>query len=189
VYIKNITGTVNLHTSVTELQVAALPGDLSLNSSDLRLNEAKGQVHVVTHSKDIDLSQIYGDSYVEDRDGRISVEPAGNYGIEAKNSKGDVEVTLPPNASASVNGRTHNGDIETEYGLTVSGEENKTVTGRIGSGGAKIVLSAENGDVHIKKGSGFAAEPGAPTLSKAPALSKTPRLKGSKTPPPQAVTQ
>ena len=33
-------------------------------------------MHVVTHSKDIDLSQIYGDSYVEDRDGSISIEPA-----------------------------------------------------------------------------------------------------------------
>ena len=91
------------------------------------MTEAKGQVHVVTHSKDVDLSQIYGDSYVEDRDGRISVEPAGAYGVEAKNSKGDVEVTLPPNASATVNGRTHNGDIITEFrACHVSGDENKT---------------------------------------------------------------
>jgi DUF4097 and DUF4098 domain-containing protein YvlB len=189
VYIKNISGTVNLHTSVTELQLAALPGDLSLNSDDLRLNQAKGQVRVVTHSKDIDLSQISGDSYVEDRDGRISIEPAGNYSVEAKNNKGDVEVTLPPNASASVEGRTHNGDISTEYNLAVSGEENKTVTGRIGSGAVKIILSADNGDVNIKKGSGFAAEPSGPILSKAPTLSKTPHLKGSKTPQAQEVTQ
>ena len=91
-------------------------------------------MRVVTHSKDIDLSQIYGDSYVEDRDGRIAVEPAGDYAVEAKNSKGDVEVTLPPNASATVNARTHNGDIMTEFGLTVSGDESKTVSGKIGSG-------------------------------------------------------
>ena len=62
-------------------------------------------MRVVTHSKDMDLSQIYGDSYVEDRDGRIAVEPAGNYSVEAKNAKGDVEVTLPPNASATVEGQ------------------------------------------------------------------------------------
>ena len=61
---------MHLHTSVTDLQVAALPGDMTLNSDDLRVTEAKGQVHVITHSKDVDLSQIYGDSYVEDRDGR-----------------------------------------------------------------------------------------------------------------------
>jgi DUF4097 and DUF4098 domain-containing protein YvlB len=188
VYIKNASGPVHLQTSVTELQLAALPGDLSLSSSDLRLNEARGQVRVVTHSKDVDLNQIYGDSYVEDRDGRISVEPAGAYSVNAKNSKGDVEVTLPPNASATVDGRTHNGDIATEYALSVSGDQNKTVSGRIGSGGAKIVLSAENGDLSIKKGSGFSAGASAPILSKAPASSKARHQKALKVPP-ESVTQ
>ena len=92
----------------------------------------KGLVHVVTRSKDVDLSQVYGDSYVEDRDGTISIEPAGAYNVEAKNDKGDVELTLPPNASGTVDGHTHNGDIVTEFGLAVSGEEDKSVTGRIG---------------------------------------------------------
>jgi DUF4097 and DUF4098 domain-containing protein YvlB len=190
VYIKNISGAVHLHTSVTDLQVAALPGDLTLNSDDLRLNEAKGQVRVTTHSKDVDLSQIYGDSYVENRDGSISVEPAGAYGVEAKNSKGDVEITLPPDASATVNGSSHNGEITTEFALPVTGDENKTVTGRIGSGKSKIVLNADNGDVHIKKGAGF---PSAPTAS-APAAHKAVaanarHLKAPKALPAQPVTQ
>ena len=66
-----------------------------------------------------------------------------------------MEMTLPPNASATVNGQTHNGDIVTDYGWPVSGEEDKTVSGRIGSGAARIVLSTDNGDLHIKKGSAF----------------------------------
>ncbi len=74
---KNISGPVSVHTSITDVQIAELPGDLTFDSDNLRINESKGLVHVVTHAKDIDLSQIYGDSYVEDRDGRISVEPAG----------------------------------------------------------------------------------------------------------------
>ena len=86
---------------------------------------------MVTHSKDVDLSQVYGDSYVENRDGRISIEPAGPFSVEAKNNKGDVELTLPPNASANVHGSTHNGDIVTEYGLGINGEEDKSVMGRI----------------------------------------------------------
>ena len=85
-------------------------------------------MRVTTHSKDVDLSQIYGDTYVEDRDGRISVEPAGNYAVEAKNSKGDVEVTLPPNASASVNARTHNGDIVSDYPMPSTEGENKSAS-------------------------------------------------------------
>jgi DUF4097 and DUF4098 domain-containing protein YvlB len=191
VYVKNISGGVHLHTSVTDLQVAALPGDLTLNSDDLRLNEAKGQVRVTTHSKDVDLSQIYGDSYVENRDGRISVEPAGAFGVEAKNSKGDVEITLPPEASATVTGYSHNGDITTEFALPVTGDENKTVTGRIGSGKSKIVLNADNGDVHIKKGSGFPSAPtaSAPAAHKAVAPPNTRHLKAPKALPAQPVTQ
>jgi len=87
VHLENVSGATHLHTSVTDMQVAELPGDLTLDSDDLHVNNAKGPVRVMTHSKDIDLSQIYGDSYVEDRDGHISVEPAGNYSVDAKTAK------------------------------------------------------------------------------------------------------
>ena len=166
VHMENVAGPVSVHTSITDVQIAALPGDLTFDSDNLRVNQSKGLVHVVTHSKDVDLSQIYGDSYVENRDGSIAVEPAGAYSVEAKNNKGDVEITLPPNASASVIGHTHNGDIVTEYGLNVTGEEDKTVNGQIGSGKARIVLSSSNGDLRIKKGPAF---PPAPTIANAPA--------------------
>jgi hypothetical protein len=182
---------VHLHTSVTDLELAELPGDMTLDSDDLRVNEAKGTVHIVTRSKDIDVNQIYGDSYVETRNGRISVEPAGTYAVEAKNDKGDVELTLPPNASATVNARTHNGDIVTDYDLPISGDENKSLNSKIGSGTARVVLSAEDGDVRIKKGSGFppappAAPPAVPTNHKAPGA---PHLKAPKVPPAPPVTQ
>ena len=101
---ENVGGPVSVHTSVTDVQIAELPGDLTFDSDNLRVTQSKGLVHVVTRSKDVDLSQIYGDSYVEDRNGRISIEPAGAYNVEAKNNKGDVELTLPPNASGTVDG-------------------------------------------------------------------------------------
>ena len=191
VHLENISGPVRLHTSVTTVELGELPGDLTLDSDDLRITEAKGLVRVISHSKDIDLSQIYGDSIVEDRDGRIAVEPAGNFGVEAKNSKGDVEISLPPDASATVSGRTHNGDIVTDFGLTVSGEEDKTVTGRIGSGTARIALSTDNGDLHIKRGQPFLAEPAAPNAPAAPGAPAPPNarhLKTSKALPQQPVS-
>jgi DUF4097 and DUF4098 domain-containing protein YvlB len=186
VHLESVSGPIHLHTSVTDLQIGSLPGDLTLDSDDLRVNEAKGQVRVETHSKDVDLSQISGDTYVENRDGRISVEPAGNYNVEAKNGKGDVDLTLPPNASATVNGRTRNGDIVTEFELPISGEESKTVNGKIGSGGSKIVLSAENGDVRIKRGSAVAAASAPPESESTPSA---PHLKTPKALPSQPVSQ
>jgi DUF4097 and DUF4098 domain-containing protein YvlB len=184
VSMENISGPVHLHTPVTTLDLAALPGDLSLNDDDLRITGAKGQVRVTTHSKDVDLSQIAGDTYVEDHDGAIRVELAGAYGVDARNGKGDVEITLPEDASATVSGHTHNGDIVTDFGLAVSGDEDKTVTGRIGSGSARIDLSADNGDLHIKKGPALASTG---TEAQPPAGSR--HLRNPKSPPPEPVTQ
>ena len=95
-------------------------------------------------------------------------------------------MTLPPNASATVNGRTRNGDIVTEFELPISGDESKTVNGKIGSGSAKIVLSAENGDVRIKRGSTVAA---ASVPPEAPAAPNAPHLKAPKALPAQPVSQ
>lgn len=198
-HVENVHGPLHLHTSITDVEVAELPGDLTLDSDDLRINQAKGQVRVVTRSKDIDLNQIYGDSYVETRNGRIAIEPAGAYGVEARNSKGDVEVTLPPNASATVNVHTHNGDIVSDYPIPATEGENKTATFTIGSGSSRIVLNASNGDVHIKKGPGFPSAP-TPAAPKVPMLNVPPyhrippgfegkQLKEPSVPPPPPVKQ
>ncbi len=186
IHLEHVSGPVHLH-SQSDIQVAQLDGDLTLTDDSLNVSQAKGPVHVVTHSRDVDLSDITGDTFVQDRDGTISIEPAGPFSVDARNDKGDIELTLPPNASATVDGHTHNGDIVTDYPLAVSGEEDKTVSGRIGSGAAHIQLSADNGDLHIKKGSAF--PPAASEPQNAPATSKAPHLKSSKPLPPQPVAQ
>ncbi len=190
-HMENLTGPVHLHTSVTDLEMGSLPGDMTLNDEDLRVTEAKGQVRVSTKSKNVDLSQIYGDTYVEDRDGNISIAPAGPFNVDAKSNsgKGDIELTLPPNASAAINAFTHNGDILSDYEVNLPEGESKKVAFTVGAGGAKINLSTDVGDVRIKKGSAF---PTAPSVSgnppKPPAPPNAPHLKAPKTPA-EPVTQ
>ncbi|HTH43368.1 MAG TPA: DUF4097 family beta strand repeat-containing protein [Terracidiphilus sp.] len=188
-HVENVTGPVSVHTSRTDVQIASLPGDLTFDSDNLRVNQSKGLVHVVTRSKDIDLNQIYGDSYVETRDGRIAILPAGAFSIEAKNNKGDVEITLPPNASANVSGRTHNGDIVTDYGLNISGEQDKSVSGKIGSGQATIDLSTSNGDLRIKKGPALPSAPSVANAPTAPTAPVPPNAKHLKAPPKELPTE
>jgi DUF4097 and DUF4098 domain-containing protein YvlB len=191
-HMEHLAGPVHLHTSVTDLQVAELPGDMTLSDDDLRVTEAKGLVRVTTHSKNIELTQIYGDTFVEDRDGNISIAPAGVFNVEAKNSsgKGDLELTLPPNASATVDGRTHNGDIQTEFPLSINGDQSKTVTGRIGGGTSKISLSTEVGDVNIKRGSSVPPTPQiTAAVPRPPIPPNAPHLKTPKAPPAEPVSQ
>jgi DUF4097 and DUF4098 domain-containing protein YvlB len=192
-HMENLAGPIHLHTSVTDIEMASLPGDMTLNDDDLRVTEAKGTVRVVTHSKNIDLTQIYGDTYVEDRDGNISIEPAGPYSVDAKNNsgKGDLELTLPPNASASINAYTHNGDIFSDYPSPSVEGESKSVSFTVGSGGSKINLKTDVGDVRIKKGSGFPTPPLSVSSipPKTPVPPNAPHLKAPKAAPAEPVTQ
>jgi DUF4097 and DUF4098 domain-containing protein YvlB len=189
-HMENLAGPVHLHTSVTDLEIGSLPGDMTLNDEDLRVTEAKGAVRVITHSKNIDLSQIYGDTYVENRDGNISIAPAGAYNVEAKSTrgKGDIELTLPPNVSASINAFTHNGDILSDYEVNLPEGESKKVAFNLGSGGAKINLSTDVGDVRIKKGSGFPPPSVSENPPRPPVPPTAPHLKAPKTPA-EPVTQ
>lgn len=186
VHMANVTAPISIHTSVTDLQVASLPGELTLDNDDLRVVEAKGAVHVVTHDKDVSLNQIYGDSFVQDSAGDVSVAPAGVFSVQASNNKGDVELTLPPNGAGTIDGHTQNGDIQSDYALAISGDENKTVMGKIGAGGPKIVLNADDGDLRIRKGS---AVPPAPPAPGVPGSPRVPHLRAPSSQPVEPVTQ
>jgi DUF4097 and DUF4098 domain-containing protein YvlB len=187
-HLESIGGPINLHTSITDLQLAQLPGDLTLNSDDLRVTQAKGQAHIVTHSKDVELNQMAGDSYVQDRDGRIAIESIGNFSVEAHNNKGDVEVTLPSSASAKVQVSSRNGDVVSDFAAPNFGDATtKAATFTIGSGAARIVLSADNGDVRLKRGSNSAVV--IPTAPKAPATPSAPHLKAPRLQQEKQLTQ
>jgi hypothetical protein len=188
VHIENAGQPIRLHTSITDVQIDCLPGDMTMDKGDMRISEAKGPVHITTRSKDIELDQIDGDIFAEDRNGAIRVASIGTLArsVEIRNDKGDVELTLPANASATVSGKTHNGEIVSEFALPVSGDVDKTVSGKIGTGLSRIMLSTSNGDLHIKKGSESSA---APAPQNSPNAEKAKHLKSSNTAPQQPVSQ
>jgi hypothetical protein len=124
--------------------------------------------------------------------GEITIAPAGPYGIDAKNGKGDVEITLPPDVSATVDGRTHNGDIVSDFPLVINGDQSKTISGKIGGGSSRINLVADVGDLRIKRGEGFPPTPPSPPPVSAapPAAPNAPHLKAPKSQTPvEPVTQ
>ena len=171
---------VRFHSSRTELDFARLPGDMSLNGDSMHATQVVGPVRVIcTRSKDIEMNQVYGDTHVEDRDAQVHLEMAGSYQVEVKNTKGDVEVTLPADASASVTGHTHNGDIVSDFPLAISGDENKTVTGNIGRGGPELTLSTEHADLRIRKGADTTAVPPVAPAPKVTPVPGTPKVPGA----------
>lgn len=187
-HFESITGAVHVDSHSTEVSAESLPGDLTLNSDTLNITEAHGQLNVKTHSRNVELNEIYGNTVVENRDGSISVELAGNFNLDVRNEKGDVMLSLPQNASAQIDGISHNGEIVTDFNLPVSGEETKTVKGTIGGGTAKVSLLARNGDLNIKRG-GSTAQQKPPSTPEPPPVPNPPHLKAPRGTTVTTVTQ
>jgi hypothetical protein len=191
IHLERADQTVNFHSSRTDLELGRLPGDMSMSLDSLHVTQAVGPVRVVTHSKDIEMTQIYGDTHIEDRDARVELGMAGSFPVEVKNNKGDIEISLPPNFNGTLDGRTHNGDIVSDFPVSISGDENKTASGNIGSGGSRLTLSTEHADLRIRKGDEASSAPPPPATPKGPAAPKAPaapHLKAAKEPV-EPVTQ
>ena len=65
---------------------------MTMDSSDLNINQAVGPVRIVTRSKDINLSQLTGDAHIENNNGDVNITtvmPRGN--LQVSNRTGDIE--------------------------------------------------------------------------------------------------
>jgi DUF4097 and DUF4098 domain-containing protein YvlB len=183
IHLEHVDQSVHFRSERTDLEIARLPGDMSMSMENLHATQVVGPVRIITHSKDIEMSQVYGDTHVEDRNARVELDMAGSYAVEVKNSKGNISVSLPPGAGVVVDGKTRNGDISSDFPLTISGDEDKTITGTIGKGGPRLTLSTEHSDLDLHKGSVPDPLPDLPKLSldpKAPPAGGVKHLKPTK---------
>ncbi|HEU5336913.1 MAG TPA: DUF4097 family beta strand repeat-containing protein, partial [Terriglobales bacterium] len=108
---------VRFKSSRTDLEFSRLDGNLDMESGDLQAKSLVGPVRLVTKSKDVHLDEVSGDIKVEDSNGTVEVHagklPLGS--IQIANTKGDVQVVVPAGATFSVNARTRDGDINTDF--------------------------------------------------------------------------
>jgi putative adhesin len=73
---------------------------------------------------------------------------------EFKTVNGSITVTLPSSTAADVKAETVNGEIETDFPLTVSGRfSRRHLSGTIGGGGRVLELETVNGSIHLRKSS------------------------------------
>lgn len=179
-----ITNAVTFRSSRTDMEFARLDGRLDLDSGDLRADSLYGPMRLVTRSKDISLEGLSGDLRLEDSNGSVEVGLRKPGNIQIDNRKGDVQVTIPPNAGLKINARSRGGNIESDFSeLKVdNGDNQSTATGSLGNGASRMVINGDNGSIEIRKGELAAATPSTPpTPSKASKPAKA--LPAPKAPP------
>ncbi len=68
--------------------------------------------------------------------------------LEFRAENGSITLDLPPSLSTEVRAETENGDILTDFSLTVTARLGpRRITGTIGSGGRQLALATVNGTI------------------------------------------
>jgi DUF4097 and DUF4098 domain-containing protein YvlB len=90
--------------------------------------------------------------------------------IQIENRRGDIQVSIPPNAAVNVEARTRRGEIQSDFNeLKIEGGDRQaSASGSIGTNGPRLVINSEHGTIEIRKGSVAAAVPAAPEPPAAP---------------------
>ena len=73
--------------------------------------------------------------------------------MDLESVNGIISLQIPAKANAHLDAETLNGNISSEFGLTVEKGEwiGRSMEGLVGSGGARIAIETINGNIDIKK--------------------------------------
>jgi DUF4097 and DUF4098 domain-containing protein YvlB len=146
---------VTYRSSRTDLEFASLPGELTMQSGDIKAKQMTGPVRLTTRSKDIHIDDVSGDVHIENSNGILEVHtaklPLGS--LQLSNRNADIRVVLPARAAFQLDASTRRGDITSDFGgINVSTSRGESrAAGSVGSGGPRLEINNEHGDVEIRK--------------------------------------
>ena len=159
---------VVVRTSRTELQVAKMDGDLTMDSGDLHAENLQGPVSLTTKGKDINMRDIHGDLRINDDHGDISVESGSSAALgnlELTTHHGDVHLRLPSKAGFSYSLSTRHGSIHNDFGSAGTGSGNSAaVSGTVGKGSVRVNVISDTGDIQLSKTEESMAPPAPPEV-------------------------
>ncbi len=139
------------------IQVNGVSGAVDAKTTNGRIGLAgiTGAVQARTTNGNVDLSEVLGPIEANATNGSIEVtiseisEEAHDIGAATTN--GGIEVTLPRGLKAHLKASTANGNIDTDFPVTVKGRISKSVDGTINGGGRLIDLETVNGSIRLKE--------------------------------------
>lgn len=121
-------------------------------TGDLAVQTVNGDLTLVgIRSASVEASTVNGDITYDG-----TIQNGGRY--ELSTHQGDMEVTMPENANATVSVNTFNGSFESDYPVTLTGKnQRRKFSFTIGNGSARVDLESFGGDIRL-------ARPGSRTL-------------------------
>jgi len=150
-YPENIPAGVEVEYRVKVPYRVALPHVETINGN-LLVNGIEGTGDFRTVNGDVDVYEGSGSFSGKSTNGHVRVElrslaAAGQMTLESIN--GPVALAVPPNASASLDVRSMNGEFRTELPLAMQSALGREFRGSLGQGGMTVRLRTVNGGIEI----------------------------------------
>lgn len=147
--LRSTEGAVKLEGAHGRVQVSSVEGQITLI-------DVAGQVTVETNDGDITLDGVDGDDIDANTvDGAIkfrgAIKDGGRYRFATHD--GDLDITMPEAANATVSVATFEGNFEANFPVTVTqGRKGKRFSFTVGNGSAKVELESFEGSIRLTKG-------------------------------------
>jgi DUF4097 and DUF4098 domain-containing protein YvlB len=142
-----------------------------MHSGLVRVENVGGDIEAENMNGGITLLNVSGTVIASTTNGDIEVVLAGlapDKPISLANFNGDIDLTLPADAKASLRLKSQQGDVYSDFDLLLKSTPIRTeetgkkagrfhvsieraVEGTIGGGGAEVKLETYNGDIYIRK--------------------------------------
>jgi DUF4097 and DUF4098 domain-containing protein YvlB len=153
----NVGKTLHWVSPWADLTVAQLSGQLEADSGDIEISGANGPAKLVTHNKDIRVTNVLGRIEIVNTHGDVKVryETPPREDLNVTNDSGDAEVTLPAGSSFRVSAVSKSGEVKNDFGspsLNTSNEGDRgQITGQIGTTGPMITIVTSYGTIYLNK--------------------------------------
>lgn len=156
--VRNVPRGTRFVSARTDLTLSSLPGQMEMDSGDLRVDDASGNILLTTREKDVVMENISGKVRIENKHGEVTVrmrkEPKDE--ISISNESGGVELSLPSRATFEVDASSRSGEIandfeDSELKLVQNDNGNSSLHGKHGQKGPRINLQTTYGQIRLRK--------------------------------------
>jgi DUF4097 and DUF4098 domain-containing protein YvlB len=156
VNLREVRGDVRIDSSSDRLICEEIGGALRVKAkgSSVRAGTVQGPVEIESTLRDITVDDFAAACTVANEYARVRLTaaavPKGD--VSVRNRNGDIELSLPPESSFEIDAATRNGRIDSEFPSlkpAAGPGDSVTLKGAIRSGGPRIVLRTEYGNIRL----------------------------------------
>jgi DUF4097 and DUF4098 domain-containing protein YvlB len=152
---RSLASPLHFQSQRSEFRVEKIPGSVTLDLSQLRIENAVGPVHFRSASRDIHVTDVTDSMDIDINHGDIEVvqdkTPLPKLDIHSQN--GDLTLALPAKADFTLDATTRRGDVTNDWGDPLKTEtegHGRVIRGQIGNG-PELRLLTNRGSVTVRK--------------------------------------